>query len=40
MMGTRGKGDIDTGNNNVGFRCVISASDWKPADLSETQNAR
>jgi formylglycine-generating enzyme required for sulfatase activity len=23
MMGTRGKGDIDTGNNNVGFRCVI-----------------
>jgi formylglycine-generating enzyme len=24
MMGTRGKGDFDTGNNNVGFRCVIS----------------
>jgi len=22
MMGTRGKGDVDTGNNNVGFRCV------------------
>jgi formylglycine-generating enzyme required for sulfatase activity len=24
MMGTRGKGDIDTVNNNVGFRCVRS----------------
>ena len=23
MMGTRGKGDFDTGNNNVGFRCVV-----------------
>jgi len=23
MMGTRGKGDIDTGNNNVGIRCVV-----------------
>jgi len=27
MMGTRGKGDVDTGNNNVGFRCVVKASD-------------
>jgi len=35
MMGTRGKGDIDTGNNNVGFRCVISAGDRKPVDLAE-----
>jgi formylglycine-generating enzyme required for sulfatase activity len=25
VMGTRGKGDPDTGNNNVGFRCVMSA---------------
>ncbi len=22
LMGTRGKGDIDTGSNHVGFRCV------------------
>ena len=21
-MGTRGKGDVDTGSNHVGFRCV------------------
>jgi len=27
MMGTRGKGDIDTGNNNVGFRCVARPQD-------------
>ena len=27
MMGTRGKGDIDTGNDNVGFRCVLRPSD-------------
>jgi sulfatase modifying factor 1 len=26
MMGTRGKGEFDTGNNNVGFRCVISGT--------------
>jgi len=24
MMGTRGKGDIDTGSNHLGFRCVIA----------------
>jgi formylglycine-generating enzyme required for sulfatase activity len=24
MMGTRGKGDVDTGSNHVGFRCVQS----------------
>jgi formylglycine-generating enzyme required for sulfatase activity len=22
MVGTRGKGDIDTGSNHLGFRCV------------------
>src|SRR5271166_5697908 len=27
MMGTRGKGDVDTGNNNVGFRCVVKPSE-------------
>jgi sulfatase modifying factor 1 len=25
MMGTRGKGDVDTGSNHVGFRCVKDA---------------
>jgi formylglycine-generating enzyme required for sulfatase activity len=24
-MGTRGKGDVDTGSNHVGFRCVKDA---------------
>lgn len=27
MMGTRGKGDMETGNNHVGFRCVVGNSD-------------
>jgi formylglycine-generating enzyme required for sulfatase activity len=22
MMGTRGKGDVDTGSNHLGFRCI------------------
>ena len=24
MVGTRGKGDVNTGTNHLGFRCVIS----------------
>jgi len=24
MMGTRGKGDVDTGSNHVGFRCIMT----------------
>jgi len=27
MMGTRGKGDFDTGSDHVGFRCVKDAGD-------------
>jgi hypothetical protein len=23
MVGTRGKGDVDTGTNHLGFRCVM-----------------
>jgi formylglycine-generating enzyme required for sulfatase activity len=26
MVGTRGKGDVSTGTNHLGFRCVKSAS--------------
>jgi formylglycine-generating enzyme required for sulfatase activity len=33
MVGTRGKGDIDTGTNHLGFRCVMSRTTW---DLAET----
>jgi formylglycine-generating enzyme len=25
LMGTRGKGDVDTGSNHLGFRCVKDA---------------
>src|SRR5271155_2241570 len=39
MVGTRGKGDIDTGTNHLGFRCVMTLSQWnaengKPAASS------
>lgn len=28
MVGTRGKGDVDTGTNHLGFRCVMTLSRW------------
>lgn len=31
MVGTRGKGDIDTGTNHLGFRCVMTAEEWHAA---------
>lgn len=32
MVGTRGKGDIDTGTNHLGFRCVMTAEEWRAAE--------
>lgn len=29
MVGTRGKGDVDTGTNHLGFRCVMTAQQWQ-----------
>jgi hypothetical protein len=26
MIGTRGKGEINTGSNHLGFRCIIPAA--------------
>ncbi len=31
MVGTRGKGDIDTGSDHLGFRCVMALHQWKVA---------
>jgi formylglycine-generating enzyme len=28
MVGTRGKGDVDTGTNHLGFRCVMALGQW------------
>jgi sulfatase modifying factor 1 len=28
MVGTRGKGDVDTGTNHLGFRCVMTRDQW------------
>ena len=29
MVGTRGKGDVDTGTNHLGFRCVMTLQEWE-----------
>jgi formylglycine-generating enzyme required for sulfatase activity len=29
MVGTRGKGDLDTGTNHLGFRCVMTVNQWR-----------
>ena len=31
MVGTRGKGDVDTGTNHLGFRCVMTIEQWESA---------
>ena len=31
MVGTRGKGDVDTGTNHLGFRCVMTLQEWEVA---------
>jgi formylglycine-generating enzyme required for sulfatase activity len=31
MVGTRGKGDIDTGSDHLSFRCVMTRQQWKVA---------
>jgi sulfatase modifying factor 1 len=28
MVGTHGKGDVDTGTNRLGFRCVMTLQQW------------
>jgi formylglycine-generating enzyme required for sulfatase activity len=37
MVGTRGKGDVDTGTNHLGFRCVMAGIDF-PARKRETRS--
>lgn len=39
MVGTRGKGDIDTGTNHLGFRCVMSLQQWKSAQKRQGNSA-
>lgn len=40
MVGTRGKGDIDTGTNHLGFRCVMTLSQWQAAHGANSAAAR
>lgn len=39
MVGTRGKGDIDTGTNHLGFRCVMTSTQWKIAQSGSENQA-
>ena len=41
MVGTRGKGDTDTGTNHLGFRCVMTLPQWQATygKSSETRNS-
>ena len=34
MVGTRGKGEPDTGTNHLGFRCVMTPAQWTAAQAS------
>lgn len=38
MVGTRGKGEVDTGTNHLGFRCIMTPQQW--ADLQKESGAR
>jgi len=31
MVGTRGKGEVSTGTNHLGFRCVVTPKQWQAA---------
>ena len=33
MIGTRGKGEVNTGTNHLGFRCVTTPGLWKDSVL-------
>jgi formylglycine-generating enzyme required for sulfatase activity len=40
MLGTRGKGDVDTGTNHLGFRCVMTLAQWETAQRSPETSGR
>jgi len=39
MVGTRGKGDVDTGTNHLGFRCVMTLQQWQAAQKEPATRA-
>jgi formylglycine-generating enzyme len=39
MVGTRGKGDVDTGTNHLGFRCVMTLEQWQAAQKKPETSA-
>jgi formylglycine-generating enzyme required for sulfatase activity len=39
MVGTRGKGEVDTGTNHLGFRCVMTLAQWEAAQKAARNHA-
>jgi formylglycine-generating enzyme len=39
VVGTRGKGEVSTGTNHLGFRCVMTIRQWNAASGSTQENA-
>jgi formylglycine-generating enzyme required for sulfatase activity len=39
MVGTRGKGDVDTGTNHLGFRCVMTRQQQETAQKEPENQA-
>jgi len=39
MVGTRGKGDIDTGTNHLGFRCVMTLQQWQARERGQEDHS-
>jgi sulfatase modifying factor 1 len=39
MVGTRGKGEVSTGTNHLGFRCVMTLDQWNAKSKDRQTNA-
>ena len=39
LVGTRGKGEVSTGTNHLGFRCVMTREGWKRSRGKGENNA-
>ncbi len=39
VVGTRGKGEVSTGTNHLGFRCVMTISQWKAVSGGAQESA-
>jgi len=35
MVGTRGKGEVSTGSDHLGFRCVMTLEQWESKRMKD-----